>query len=167
MLSSHAQITQQVTKLKTHAPNLLHAKTLARGVTHYNLDSSTHYTSHFTLHFISLCYFLFTYTCALLALTTPHHTTPCTTLHIEAHSHLLLHFSYLHSPNGTRLIFMDVGIGRWWRVWLVVDHVAPLVAIYEGWWIHVGECEVVGACGLLWKNERERERERERESLGE
>ena len=58
---------------------------------------------------------------------------------------------------------MDVGIGRWWRVWLVVDHVAPLVAIYEGWWIHVGECEVVGACGLLWKM-REREREREREA---
>lgn len=101
-------------------------------------------TSHFTSsHFA-------TFSSLTLAhyLHSPHHTVHY--LHIEAHSHLLLHFSYLHSPNSTRLIFIDVGIGRWWRVWLVVDHVAPLVAIHQGRLIHVGECEVGDVSRCLW-----------------
>lgn len=113
MLSRHTQITQQVTKLSRHM-HLTYFKPIHLQEEALTITCTRTLTTLLTSHFTSSHFATFSSLTLAHYLHLPHHTGHY--LHIETHSHLLLHFSYLHSPNGMRLIFIDVGIGRWWRV---------------------------------------------------
>lgn len=147
--------------LKTHAPNLIQANTLARGGTHYNLYSNTHYTPHFTLHFISLCYFLFTYTCALLALTTPHRALLAHWDTLSLVTSLLLltltkwHEAHTYRCRNRSVVESVAGTGPRCPISCPSSRSVDTCRWMWGWWCELVLVDFSGNC----------EREREREQL--